>query len=86
MAPGLHRAPKGPGAEGQFHLLCIDHVREFNASYNYFEGWSSSQVEAFQKNSVTGHRPTWKAGANAWAHGTRHRMEPGEGPARARST
>lgn len=71
-AAGLYRAPKGRGREGEYFLLCLDHVREFNASYNYFEGMSNSQVEAYQKDSVTGHRPTWKVGANSWAHGTRH--------------
>ena len=35
---------------------------------------SNADIEAYQKDSVTGHRPTWKAGANAWAHGTRHGM------------
>jgi curved DNA-binding protein CbpA len=64
LAAGLYRAPKGRGQEGQYLLLCLDHVREFNASYNYFDGWSSAEVEAFQKNSVVGHRPTWKSGAN----------------------
>jgi curved DNA-binding protein CbpA len=69
-AAGLHRAPKGRGREGQYYLFCLDHVREFNASYNYFEGMSTADVEAYQKDSVTGHRPTWRVGANSWAHGT----------------
>ncbi|KAB2912541.1 MAG: DnaJ domain-containing protein [Hyphomicrobiaceae bacterium] len=72
QAAGTHRAPKGRGREGQYYLFCLDHVRQFNASYNYFEGMSNAEVEAYQKDSVIGHRPTWKAGANAWAHGTRH--------------
>jgi curved DNA-binding protein CbpA len=71
-AEGVHRAPRGRGFEGQFYLFCLDHVRQFNASYNYFDGMSNAEVEAYQKDSVIGHRPTWKAGANAWAHGTRH--------------
>lgn len=69
-AAGIYRAPKGRGHEGEYHLLCLDHVREFNASYNYFAGMSNSDIETYQKDSVTGHRPTWKVGANAWAHGT----------------
>jgi DnaJ domain len=72
QSAGQHRAPRGRGHEGQFYLFCLDHVRQFNASYNYFEGMSNVEVEAYQKDSVTGHRPTWKAGANAWSHGTRH--------------
>jgi|SRR5581483_8167866 len=71
-AAGTHRAPRGRGREGQYFLLCLDHVREFNASYNYFAGMSNSEVEAYQKDSVTGHRPTWRVGANSWAHGTGH--------------
>ena len=38
------------------------------------QGMSNADIEAYQKDSVTGHRPTWKAGANSWAHGTRHGM------------
>ena len=67
-----HRAPRGRGREGEYHLLCLNHVREFNASYNYFAGMSNADIETYQKDSVTGHRPTWKVGANAWAHGTQH--------------
>jgi hypothetical protein len=74
-APGSHRAPMGRGHEGQYYRLCLDHVRQFNASYNYFQGMSNADIEAYQKDSVTGHRPTWKSGANAWAHGTQYGME-----------
>ena len=73
-AAGLYRAPMGRGREGQYLRLCIDHVREYNASYNYFVGMSDAEVEAYQKDSVTGHRPTWKVGADSWAHGTSERM------------
>jgi hypothetical protein len=62
VSAGLYRAPMGRGREGKYYLLCLDHVRQFNASYNYFDGWSNAEVEAFQKDAVIGHRPTWKAG------------------------
>ena len=61
---GVHRAPKGRGREGQFWRFCIDHVREYNASYNYFAGMSDDDVVAYQKDAVVGHRPTWATGAN----------------------
>jgi hypothetical protein len=35
---------------------------------------SDSEVTDFQKDALTGHRPTWKVGANSWAHGTRDRI------------
>jgi len=60
----------GRGREGRYYLFCLDHVRQFNASYNYFDGWSNADVEAFQKDAVIGHRPTWKTGLNSGAQGT----------------
>lgn len=67
---GTHRAPRGRGQEG-YYRFCIDHVRQFNASYNYFDGMSNTEVEEFQKSSATGHRPTWKMGENASPAGQR---------------
>ncbi|GJE53994.1 MULTISPECIES: J domain-containing protein [Methylobacterium] len=59
---GLYRAPKGRKHEGQYHRFCIDHVRAYNASYNYFDGMNDDAVQAFQKDAVIGHRPTWAMG------------------------
>src|SRR5262249_22494262 len=44
--------------------FCLDHVRRYNASYNYFDGMSDAEVDDFRKDAVTGHRPTWKVGLN----------------------
>lgn len=63
-APGLYRAPKGRGQEGRYWRFCIDHVRQYNASYNYFDGMTDDAVAAFQKDAVVGHRPTWTMGVN----------------------
>ena len=60
--PGSHRAPKGRGRDGEYFVFCVDHVRSYNASYNYFSGMSSGEVADFQKDAITGHRPTWKMG------------------------
>ena len=61
---GEHRAPKGRGNEGQYWQFCLAHVREYNASYNYFAGMSDDAVQAYQKDAVVGHRPTWNMSAN----------------------
>jgi hypothetical protein len=60
-----HRAPKGRGHEGTYWRYCLDHVRMYNQSYNYFAGMPDAAVAAYQKDAVTGHRPTWKLGQNA---------------------
>jgi len=61
---GEFRAPKGGLREGQYFCFCLDHVREYNASYNYFNGMSADAVARFQRDAQTGHRPTWAMGAN----------------------
>ncbi len=50
--PGEFRAPSGRRASfdgpGEWQWLCLDHVREFNTGYNYFNGMSSEEIEAAQ--------------------------------------
>ncbi len=61
---GGFRAPKGRGREGQYYNFCLDHVREYNKSYNYFAGMPDSEVANYQRSAATGHRPTWTMGVN----------------------
>lgn len=60
---GEYRAPKGRNREGQYFCFCLEHVRQYNQSYNYFNGMSDEDVARFQKEAVIGHRPTWTMGA-----------------------
>jgi curved DNA-binding protein CbpA len=57
-----HRAPKGRLRENEYWRFCLEHVREYNHSYNYFSGMSEDAVMKYQKDALTGHRPTWKMG------------------------
>jgi hypothetical protein len=63
---GEYRAPKGRQREGEYWRFCLEHVREYNSSYNYFAGMPLEAVESYQKSAITGHRPTWSMGVNAW--------------------
>ncbi|WP_269931215.1 J domain-containing protein [Aminobacter sp. HY435] len=65
--PGTHRAPVGRMAEGQYFKFCFDHVREYNKGFNYFSGLADGDIARFQKEALTGHRPTWTIGSNASA-------------------
>ena len=69
-AAGEYRAPKGRDREGQYWRFCLQHVREYNASYNYFNGMTDADVARYQRDSLYGHRPTWTMGVNraAGAH------------------
>jgi DnaJ domain len=63
-SPGQHRAPMGRLREGQYFCFCLEHVRAYNQSYNYFSGMSDKDVARFQRDAETGHRPTWTMGVN----------------------
>jgi hypothetical protein len=67
--PASHRAPKGRSEEGKYWRYCLDHVRAYNQSYNYFAGMPDDAVVAYQKDAVTGHRPTWRMGSNGGRRG-----------------
>ena len=62
---GGYRAPKGRDREGEYYSLCLDHVREYNKSYNYFAGMKDDDIAAYQRSASLGHRPTWTMGVNA---------------------
>ncbi len=61
---GQFRAPMGRDREGHYFSFCLDHVREYNATYDYFNGMSDDAVAKYQKESLVGHRPTWNMGVN----------------------
>ena len=59
-----HRAPKGRNRENEYWRFCLDHVREYNHSYNFFAGMSTDDISKYQREAIVGHRPTWKMGMN----------------------
>ncbi len=57
-----HRAPKSRDNLREYYWFCLEHVREYNKSWNYFEDMSEDQISTYRHNSATWHRPTWDLG------------------------
>jgi hypothetical protein len=77
-----HRAPKGRTRENEYWRFCLEHVREYNHSYNFFAGMSDDAVARYQKDAITGHRPTWKMGTTGGrgrVSGRAHSLDDGFG-------
>lgn len=70
-AEGAYRAPMGRLREGQYFCFCLDHVREYNATYNYFNGMDDASVARYMKDATIGHRPTWSMGTKRGQAGFR---------------
>jgi hypothetical protein len=66
-APGEFKAPLQPAnfdGPGEWRFLCLDHVREHNAKYNYFEGMSPDEITRAQSPLAGWERPSRKFAAN----------------------
>lgn len=58
--PGDFRAPRSRSDLRNYQWLCEAHIKEFNKSWNYFEGMTQDEIYAYQRDATTGHRPTWR--------------------------
>ncbi|APE29218.1 J domain-containing protein [Aurantiacibacter gangjinensis] len=76
--PGEFRAPGRAGnsfdGPGEWRWFCLEHVREFNAGYDWFEGMSADEIYAAQapgsgwQTEIPAFRPTAGAdGMPRWA-------------------
>lgn len=59
---GEHRAPISRERISEYHWFCLEHVRVYNASWNYYAGLDDNQMEAAIRSDLVGNRPTWPLG------------------------
>ncbi len=56
------RAPKSRENLTDYWWFCLEHVRGYNASWDYYKGMSPGQIEAELRADVSWHRPSWPLG------------------------
>jgi DnaJ domain len=59
---GEYRAPKSRSGGRDFHWFCLEHVREYNASWDYYKGMSPDEIEAQLRADTSWQRPSWPLG------------------------
>ena len=59
---GIYPAPKSKRDISNYKYFCIKHIRDFNKSWNFFEGLNEQELEVEIRKSVTWDRPSWKFG------------------------
>ncbi len=57
---GEYKAPRSRYNTDEYQYLCLEHVREFNKAWDYFDGWSRKEIEDFMDSAAHGHKPTWR--------------------------
>lgn len=60
---GDYRAPRARDRLNDYFWFCLDHVRAYNANWDYYAGMSSQQIEMEVRQDVTWQRPTWPMGS-----------------------
>jgi hypothetical protein len=60
--PGLYRAPKSRDRLNDYFNFCLEHVRAYNKSWNYFQGMGADDIEHQIRRDTVWDRPTWPLG------------------------
>ena len=57
---GQHRAPRTRDNQNSFYWFCLEHIRQYNAKWNYYSGMSDNEVEHDVRYDTVWHRPSWR--------------------------
>ena len=60
LQEGSYPAPKSRSELRDYLWFCLKHVREYNKSWNYYEGLQGAALEAEIRRATTWERPSWK--------------------------
>ena len=60
LQEGNYPAPKSRSALRDYLWFCLEHVREYNKSWNYYKGLQGAALEAEIRRATTWERPSWK--------------------------
>lgn len=57
-----YRAPRGRDALRSYYWFCLEHVRQYNAKWDYYRGMTPGQIEMQLRADTSWQRPSWKLG------------------------
>ena len=60
LREGIYPAPKSRSALRDYLWFCLEHIREYNKSWTYYEGLQGAALEAEIRRATTWERPSWK--------------------------
>lgn len=59
---GLYKAPKSRGDLRSYYWFCLEHVKQYNAAWDYYANMSEAEIERSRREDVWWDRPTWPLG------------------------
>lgn len=61
-AAGEYRAPKSRLQLAEYWWFCLEHVRAYNAAWDFYKGMTPGQIEAELRADSAWQRPSWPLG------------------------
>ena len=59
---GEYRAPKSRRSLNDYYWFCLEHVRAYNSTWDYYKGMSPGEIEAQLRADTAWQRPSWPLG------------------------
>ena len=56
---GEFRAPKSRILLNEYYFFCLEHVKEYNKSWDFYKGLSVNQIENSMRDDIIWNRPSW---------------------------
>lgn len=67
-AHGEYRAPRSRDDLNNYYWFCMEHVRSYNARWNFYAGLNQAEIERQIRADTTWWRPTWPLGTRSGLH------------------
>ena len=63
---GEFKAPKSRLLLNEYYFFCIEHIKEYNKSWDFYKGLNVNQIESSMRDDVIWNRPSWPLKGNPY--------------------
>ena len=63
---GKFKAPKSRVLLNQYYYFCLEHIKEYNKSWDFYKGLSVNQIESSMREDIIWNRPSWPLKGNPY--------------------
>ena len=63
---GEFKAPKSRILLNEYYFFCLEHIKEYNKSWDFYKGLSVNQIENSMREDIIWNRPSWPLKGNPY--------------------
>ena len=63
---GEFKAPKSRLLINEYYFFCLEHIKEYNKSWDFYKGLSVNQIESSMREDIIWNRPSWPLKGNPY--------------------